>query len=230
MTTFFPLYMIHLEWWNHHLFPLYYPRGMMEWPPFSHCIYIRSTWSDYLFLLYMVHVGWPPFPIVYGPRGMTTFSHCIWSTWDDHLFLLYMVHVGWPPFPIVYGPRGMTTFSHCIWSTWDDHLFLLYMVHVEWPPFPIVYGPRGMTTFSYCIWSTWDDHLFPFYMFHVVDYFVVFLSSPGTYSDAVRAYSESFFVISSVVGTVLCILQQWRSKITERFTIITWNGSFNRSI
>ena len=86
----------HCIWstWNHHLFSIVYdPRGMMESPPFPIVLstwndgmttffplYIRSTWSDYLFLLYMVHVGWPPFPIVYGPRGMTTFSHSIWST------------------------------------------------------------------------------------------------------------------------------------------------------
>ena len=142
----------------------------LEWPPFFHCIWSTwndgittfshciihvEWWNDHLFpIVYKIHVKWLSFPVVYGPRGMTTFSYCIWSTWNDHLFPLYMVHVGWPPFPIVYGPRGMTTFSYCIWSTWNDQLFPLYMVHVGWPPFPIVYGPRGMTTFSRSICST----------------------------------------------------------------------------
>ena len=160
----------------------------------------------------MIHVEWPPFSIVCDPRGMIEwppFSHGIIHVewWNHHIFpMVYMIHVKWLAFPMVYDPLGMMEsppFSHCI------------------------YDPREVIIFSHSIWSTWN--LYEIKLL-VVDYFVVFLSSPGTYSDAVRACPESFFVISSVVGTVICILQQWRSKITERFTIITWNGSFNRLV
>ena len=191
MTHLFPLCMFHLLWptfshcicstWNDHLFPLY-PHGMMEWPPFS--IVYMNDWM----------IEWPPFPIVYDPRGMTTFSHCIWSTWNDGMTTfspLYMIHLEWPPFPIVYDPRGMTTFSPLyIWTTWNDGMTTFSHCILSdprgmiiWPPFSIVYDPRGMMEsppfphciddpreviiFSYCIWSTWNDHLFPFYMIHM---------------------------------------------------------------
>ena len=74
--TTFSHCIIHVEWWNHHLFPLY----------------IRSTWSDYLFLLYMIHVEW--------------LIH--------HLSpIVYKIHVKWLPFPILYDPRGICTRSSC---------------------------------------------------------------------------------------------------------------------
>ena len=114
------------------------------------------------------------------------FFYCICSTWNDHLF------------SIVYDPPGMME---------SPPFPIVYKIHVKWLPFAIVYDPRGMTTFSHSICSTWN--LYEIKLL-VVDYFVVFLSSPGAYSDAVRACPGSFFVISSVVGTVLCMLQQWR--------------------
>ena len=69
--------MIHVEWGNDHLFPLYiiwstWNDGITTFSP----LYIWSTWSDYLFLLYMIHVEWPPFPILYVPRGICTRSSC----------------------------------------------------------------------------------------------------------------------------------------------------------
>ena len=85
MTTFF-----HCIWstWNEGMTTfshciLYDPRGMMESPPFPHCIY--------------------------DPRDVITFSYCIWSTWNDwfttfpplyirstwsdYLFPFYMIHM-----------------------------------------------------------------------------------------------------------------------------------------
>ena len=180
MTTFSPLYMIHVRWLSFpivvalgmtHIFPLY--MFHLEWPTFSHCI--CSTWNDHLFPLYPHGMmEWPPFSIVYMNDWMTTFSHCIRSTWNDHLFPLYMIHVEWwndHLFHCIYDPLGMITFSHCIWSTWNDHLFPLYMINVEWwnhHLFPhCIDDPREVIIFSYCIWSTWNDYLFPFYMIHL---------------------------------------------------------------
>ena len=224
--------MIHVEWWNRHLFALYMfhlewppfsivydPLGMMAWPPFPHCIYdpreviifsyCCCTWND------------PPFPIVYVPLVMT------------HLFPLYMFHLEWPPFSIVstwndgmttffhciyeWLNDWMTTFSHCIWSTWNDHLFPLYMIHVEWwndHLFPIVYDPPGMTTFSHCIWSTWNDHLFPIvYMNHVEwwnDHLFPLYIIWSTWND----YMTTFFH---------CIWSTWNDGITTFSPLYRWS-------